>query len=81
MKAYKGVEEQLQAFSITTLDGNEWSASCPGCFNPGKNPMHLLDKGLGGPQSWSGRGDDQKTSFLPGIVPRSFNPYLSNYTN
>jgi hypothetical protein len=34
------------------LDGGEWSASRPGCFNPqGKIPWYPLDRRLGGPQS------------------------------
>jgi hypothetical protein len=32
MKAYWGVEVQLHAFSISVLDGGEWSASRPGRF-------------------------------------------------
>jgi hypothetical protein len=35
MKAYWGVEVQFQAFLTLALDGDEWSASCPGRFNQG----------------------------------------------
>jgi hypothetical protein len=34
----------------------------------GKRPRYFLDRRLGGPQSWSGRGDVEKTS-LPGSKP------------
>jgi hypothetical protein len=34
----------------------------------GTNPQYLLDRRLGGPQSWSGRGGGEKNSQpLPGL--------------
>jgi hypothetical protein len=37
-----GVELQPHAFSISALGGDEWSISCPGFFNPGKEPSAHL---------------------------------------
>jgi len=53
------------------LDGSGWSASRPGPFTPGgNNPHYPLDRRLGGPQSRSGRGGEEKKSQpLPGIEP------------
>jgi len=31
-------------------------------FPPGKEPWYTLDRRQGGPQSWSGDGDREKTS-------------------
>jgi len=40
-----------------------------------------MDRGLGGPQSWPGRDDEEKRSVpLPGIEPRSSSPYPNHYT-
>jgi hypothetical protein len=37
---------------------------------PGTNPWYPLDRGMGGPQSRSGRGGEEKHSQpLPGIEP------------
>jgi hypothetical protein len=37
---------------------------------PGNNPWYPLDRGLGGPQNQSGRGDEKKNSQpLPGLEP------------
>jgi hypothetical protein len=34
----------------------------PAALLPGKEPLVLLDRGLGGPQSRSGRGGEEKNS-------------------
>jgi hypothetical protein len=48
------------------LDGGEWSASCPRHFIPQeKSPWYLLDRRLGGPQSCSGCGGEEKNSQPP----------------
>jgi hypothetical protein len=71
MKTYWGVEVQLHTFLTSVLDGGEWSNSRPGRFIPGrKNPRYLLDRRLGGPQSWCGRSGEEKNSQPPpGIKP------------
>jgi hypothetical protein len=59
--------------SLTSeLDGGEWSALRPGRFYPyGNNHKYPLDSRLGGPQSWSGHGVEEKNSQpLSGIEPR-----------
>jgi hypothetical protein len=50
-------ERRYSAYSFLTsaLDGAEWSASCPShVLPPGKDSRYLLDRRLGGPQTWSG---------------------------
>jgi hypothetical protein len=47
-----GLQVQLHAFLISTLDGNEWSSSCPGCSYPWrKNLWYPSSKRLDGLQS------------------------------
>jgi hypothetical protein len=46
---------------ISALDGGEWWASHHGRFTPGKKPRHPFDNRLGGPQSRSGSGDEEKS--------------------
>jgi hypothetical protein len=36
MKAYGGVDVEIQIFLTSALVGGEWSASRPGCFTPGE---------------------------------------------
>jgi len=36
-------------------------------YDQGKNPLYPLDRRLGGPQSWPGRGDEKKSLPLPRI--------------
>jgi hypothetical protein len=57
--------------SLTSvLDGGQWSTSRPGALPQGKNPWYPLDRRLGGPQSRSGRGGEDKNSQPPpGIEP------------
>jgi len=50
MKTYWGVEALL----TSTLDGSEWPASGPSCFNRGeRTSCYPLSGRLGGPQSRS----------------------------
>jgi hypothetical protein len=56
MKAYGGVNVQIQVFLTSAQAGGEWSASRP-CLQ-GKSPRYTLYKRLGGPQSPSGRHEE-----------------------
>jgi len=59
------VEVYLRAFLISAPDGDEWSASHPDRFTPRKRaPGTPLDRRMGGPQSQSGRGGEEK-NFHP----------------
>jgi hypothetical protein len=64
-------EVQLHAILTSAPDGGEWSASLLGRFTPReKDRRYPLDRRLGGPQSRSGRGGEEKNSQLPpGIEP------------
>jgi hypothetical protein len=67
--------EEVQLLFILDPDTRcgEWSASGPGsALNPGKEPPWCsMDRGLGGPQSWSGHKLEEKSALpSPGIEPR-----------
>jgi len=65
MKAYWEVDVYIHAFLTSALDGGEWSASRPSGFTPqGSSPCYPVDRRLGGLQSQSGRGDEEKNSQL-----------------
>jgi hypothetical protein len=67
----------------SALDGGEWSASLPGHFNPqGRNPYYYpLHRRLGGPQSRSGYGGEEKNSQpLPGLEPMIIQSVAQRYT-
>jgi hypothetical protein len=49
--------------STSVLDGGEWSASRPSHFTPWKEPLVAVGR-LGGPQSRSGHGGEEKNSQL-----------------
>jgi hypothetical protein len=36
MKVYGGVDIQIHVSLTSVLDGDEWLASCPGRFTPGR---------------------------------------------
>jgi hypothetical protein len=68
MKAYWEWRYSSTHSLTSTVDGGEWSASCPGRFT--LIPRYPLDRRLGGPQSCSGRGGEEKNSQPPpGIEP------------
>jgi hypothetical protein len=47
----------------------------------GKSPRYLLDRRLGGSQSLSGHGSEEKNSqFLPGLEPPIIQPVAQRYT-
>jgi hypothetical protein len=50
-------------------------------YPQGKSPWYPLDRRLGGLQSSSGRGDEEKNSQpLPGIEPPIIQPVTQRYT-
>jgi len=69
MKKYLGVEVWLHVFFTSALGGNEWSASSRlGRLPSGNDPPAALDRWMGGPQKWSGRGGKENEFHpLPGI--------------
>jgi hypothetical protein len=53
----------------------------PAALPQGKNPSYPLDRRLGRPQNWSGRGSEKKNSQpLPGIEPLIIQPVAQRYT-
>jgi hypothetical protein len=70
MRAHWGVEVQLHTLLNSALDGSVGSVSRPGRFTPQrKSPWYPLDMSLGGPQSRSGHGGEEKHSqSLPGLA-------------
>jgi hypothetical protein len=64
MKAYWGWKYS-SAHSLTSeVDGGEWLASRLSSFTS----WYPLDRRLGGPQSRSGRGGEEKNSHLPPAI-------------
>jgi hypothetical protein len=52
-----------------------------GKLHPQKRALLTLDKRLGGPQSRSGRGGEEKNSqHLPGLEPPIIQPVAQRYT-
>jgi hypothetical protein len=50
-------------------------------LTPGKNPWYPLARRLGGPQSRSGCGGEEKNSqLLPGLEPPIIQPVAERYT-
>jgi hypothetical protein len=46
-------------FLTSAVVGGEWSASHPGRFAPRERPWYLLNRRLGGPQSWCGQNGER----------------------
>jgi hypothetical protein len=71
MKACWGAEVQLHAFLTSALEGGEWSASRPSSLTPReRDRQYPLDRRLGGPQSRSGHGGEEKNPHaVPGLEP------------
>jgi hypothetical protein len=71
MKAYGGMDEQIQIFLTSALAGDEWSASRPARFTPGeRDPGTHLVRGWVDPRA--GLDDAEKRTFLtlPGLELR-----------
>jgi hypothetical protein len=56
----------------SALAGGEWLTSRSGRFTPRKDPRYPFYRRVGGPQSRSGRCDENNPAF-PGIEPQSSN--------
>jgi hypothetical protein len=72
----EGVEVYLHTF-FDLCNGWRWvvSFTLRPLYPQGKRPWHPLDGGLGGPQSRSGRGGEEKTSQpLPGLELPTIQP-------
>jgi hypothetical protein len=53
----------------------------PAALFQGQSPCHLLDRRMDGPQSWSGRGDEEINSHpLSGLEPLIIQPVAERYT-
>jgi hypothetical protein len=68
MLTYGGVEENLNVFLTSELDG-ERSASSSGRFIPEERTQFPLDRRLGGPLSRSGRRGEERDPALPRTEP------------
>jgi hypothetical protein len=65
MKTYGGEEVYLHAFLTPAPDWLSGQLHTPAALNSGKNPWYSLDRKLGGAQSRSGRGGEEKNSQPP----------------
>jgi hypothetical protein len=63
MKAYGGVDVQIQVFLTSAVVGDEWSASSPGRFTPGERVLctHYVGSWVG---PSAGLDDVEKRTFL-----------------
>jgi hypothetical protein len=83
MIALGGGEKMYSSYSFLTLalDGGEWSASHPGhALHQGKDPQYPLDRRLGGPQSRSEHGLEEKSSAPVGVQTPIVHPVVGHYT-
>jgi hypothetical protein len=81
MKTYWEVEVQLHSFLTLAQDGGERSASCSGRFTTGESPRHPIYRRLGGPQSRSRRGCEEKNSQpLSALEPTIIQSVAQHYT-
>jgi hypothetical protein len=50
-------------------------------YPQGKSPLYPFERRLGGPQSWSGHGGEEKNSrLLPGLEPLIIQPVAQHHT-
>jgi hypothetical protein len=67
MKAYRG-NRLVTPLILILGDGDEWSTSRPGRFDPGKGPRYLWNRRLDGSQSRNGRFAEKEDFFtMPGF--------------
>ena len=68
-----GVVVLLHLFLTWALGGVELSTSRPGIFTAGKEHWDPLNKGIDGPQTWSGGlGDEKYLLPVPGFKKPDF---------
>lgn len=81
MKVYGEVEVWLQSLITLPLDGDVRSTSRSGHFKAEKDPLHVLNRGVGWPWRKFGRfGEGIYIMSLPGfeihiIQPETYSPY------
>jgi hypothetical protein len=76
---YVGTEgrQRYSSNPFTTLERGEWSASCSGCFIPGKDPVPIVQEaGWVSGLIWTA----WKRLPLPGLDPRTVQPIAKHYT-
>jgi hypothetical protein len=72
------VEVWLYSFLTSALEGGGWSASRPGRFTPGKDPVLIVQEaGWASGPVWS----CAKNFAPPGFDPRTVQPVASHYTD
>jgi len=76
MKAYWGSGGIAPLILASVLDGGEWSASRPWApYTHGKSPWYPLERRMGGPESRSGQGGQEKNfQPLPVLEPPIIQP-------
>jgi len=60
MKRCRKVEVRLHSFLTSALGKVSGKCHAPAASPPGKSLRYPFERGLGGPQSWSGRGGETK---------------------
>jgi len=78
IEAYRRVEAWLHSLLTSAFDRDEWSASRPGRFTPGKEPRYPFNRRLGGPHSLSGHYAVIRTIKLH-VCVRALIAHSSNY--
>ena len=66
-------EVELHSFLTSVPNGGQLSTTGPGRFTPGNERRYPLNRGLGGPQSWSEYFGEELFS-MPWFEPRIFHP-------
>jgi hypothetical protein len=71
MKAYGGVDVYIHIFLTSAVAGGEWSASCPGRFNPGErsHAAHWIG-GWVDPRAGLDNMKKRKLLIVPGLEIR-----------
>jgi hypothetical protein len=82
MKAYWEWRFSSTHSLTSALDGFSGQLHAPAALPTGKSSWYPLDRRLGGPQSRSGRGGEEKNSQpLPGLEPPIIQPVAQRYTS